>query len=208
MTSPPDQLSPSYLTVNPDGTITATFTGHVNAAAVDLPEGDANPTTDNVIAWRDPAGTIQEYIEAGFSNGHHVLLLSIGTNLSAYAELFDTAFEVHFGALRASVLNDAGQSSFLQLAPPGSALSLSSTFELDFVWDGVSSGSSAYADLPGASTVNGIASCGQLNNGGGPVIVNVGDAGGGSLILVAVPASGSVPPAGVSSHCAGVMWGN
>lgn len=47
-----DSLQPNYLTVNPDGTIGADFTGKINAQGLILPAADSNtPPPDNKIQW-------------------------------------------------------------------------------------------------------------------------------------------------------------
>lgn len=53
---------PSYLLVNPDGTIGANFTGHIQALALDLPSGSSftNPESNSRITWTDRASGVQD----------------------------------------------------------------------------------------------------------------------------------------------------
>lgn len=50
--APPDTIQPNYLTVNPDGTVGAAFTGLVHAEGLDLDAATASsPPDQNLIRW-------------------------------------------------------------------------------------------------------------------------------------------------------------
>lgn len=58
-----DTISPNYLTVNPDGTVSATFSGIIKAAGVSLPEAPnySTPLDENRVAWTRADGALNQF---------------------------------------------------------------------------------------------------------------------------------------------------
>lgn len=74
-----DTMVPSYIVLNPDGTIGADFTGHVHATGLDLDEaGGGGPTTAEKVAWLDSGHVERESLYGQFSFGAHRLVASAG----------------------------------------------------------------------------------------------------------------------------------
>ena len=73
-----DTISPNYLTVNPNGTVGANFTGHVAAAGVDLPAGvSASPPSDSRVRWLSQTdGAVLADLTA-FTSGQRLLAQSV-----------------------------------------------------------------------------------------------------------------------------------
>src|SRR4051794_14845259 len=57
-----DAMTPSYIVVNPDGTIGADFSGHVHAAGLDLDEADLIASVQHGVNWLDAGRNVVEGI--------------------------------------------------------------------------------------------------------------------------------------------------
>lgn len=110
-----EQLQPNYLTVDPSGRIGATFSGHVKAQGVDLPQAGGTPLVPvSALDWLDAAGNVQEFIQGSATN---TLELSATPN-------GDSALRISSGQLLISLptvgsvdlLDDSGASGFVQIA--------------------------------------------------------------------------------------------
>lgn len=121
-----EQLSPNYLTVSPTGGVGASFSGHVAASGIDLPEGGAAFTNVNAVDWLDALGQVQEWIQGGTQiigpALAHVLALIAGQQLAVPAGIIikaDTSGKAFISAQAGTdavqVIGQDGESSFLQL---------------------------------------------------------------------------------------------
>lgn len=99
----PGGLFPNYLSLNPDGTLDATFSGHVTAKGIDLPEADfaIGIDPDNLVRWLDSGGVEREGI--------------YGLNVGGTHQLFARA---DGGAGAVMLIDENQMSKFLQLIAP------------------------------------------------------------------------------------------
>lgn len=136
-----DTLQPNYLTVNPDGTISADFTGKINALGLTLP-GDGALTgdaPDNLIQWirssdsatvanlygaidlpgTPEAGQTYARIEAGAPDNlsEWAILQLYGNHPPPFTGQNRINCEV--GGQEVTLIDDTGASSFLQLLTTG-----------------------------------------------------------------------------------------
>lgn len=127
----PESLSPNYLTVNPDGTIGALFTGGVQMLE------EVVLGSEGAVTWTDPTGHISERVDGQINGGlHQIIVESAAPNSggSNFAELVANTSEgvlaggswIQALALASGdpgainiVLDSLGRSSFLQIANPG-----------------------------------------------------------------------------------------
>lgn len=139
-----DTLSPNYLVVNADGTVTANFSGFVDALGLQLPTALTTPDVEHhvdVIRWVDPntnkptGGAYSQY-SAGNPNTRFFSQAEASTDTSiAYLETFDdqaaaraflyasqsnrgaaASIGAVIGSHSTTILNQDGGSSFLQIA--------------------------------------------------------------------------------------------
>lgn len=138
-TPPPDNINPSYITVNPDGTISANFSGVVMAQGVTLPEYSPGPafSNPNAISWTPggslaPPGTFpNEWIEGqDYGAGRHVLWVASEPDFNDYAILLAdstangnsgqsvlwVSLASGGGSIQLRILDDSGKSDFMRVA--------------------------------------------------------------------------------------------
>jgi hypothetical protein len=219
-----DTITPTYLTIDAQGHVSASFTGIVNALGVTIPEGlNPNPSGQNEIAWVNSGGAVEERI-GSVNNGGVAALLAQATPAAAGVEglvkleafnhaatenaILSAAADDTTSSVSASatthgvvVIDSAGESSFLQLASPNN-------FRLAAgqgvaAWTGagaVSVVETALTGLPGAATAI-IFGC-QTSAHGFASYGGISGNAAGSFTFYAV-ATGGIPPAGDS---AAVTW--
>jgi hypothetical protein len=119
-----ETLTPTYLTIAPDGTISANFSGHVQASGVDLPAGvDAVTATNNSrVRWlRTSDGAVVASIFA-FDNGAQAqvsLLAQHGASSSAIipiATAGGAAVRALANGILKLIVDETGASDFEQLS--------------------------------------------------------------------------------------------
>lgn len=127
-----DTITPTYLTIDAQGHVTANFTGHIKASGVDLPEA-ANTlifSGANAVDWLDQVTQqVREYITGGLQGSLHALFLQSGPGANGEKASM-TLFHTDTGSAAASVtandgaghnvtariIDPLGGSNFLQLA--------------------------------------------------------------------------------------------
>lgn len=136
-----DTITPTYLTIDAQGHVSAAFSGHVSAQGVDLPEApNSSELPSSALDWQDAGGTVRQYLQ-GFESGAtgHDLNVSAGDSpglgsAGVFAQLLLSADRgpgpgLPYSALVATVANGGGiagptiidsadASSFLQLPSP------------------------------------------------------------------------------------------
>jgi hypothetical protein len=125
---PDESLQPNYLNVSSSGVVSATFSGHVKASGVDLPESTTAPfQATSAVDWLDSGGTVQEFLQGAQNGNLHQLTMETNANTGhGPAQLIvnvdptgaqggGSNVVAHAAAAAATVLNENGASSFLQL---------------------------------------------------------------------------------------------
>lgn len=125
--APSEALQPTYLTVNPDGTVSANFTGHLHAKGIDLGVDINVYSPDNKVEWETAAGTEAAEIGvqlAGADLRSLLRLLAVDTNGTGDVTSLTLAAgdAAGPGSLSASIapaaptviIDGAGKSSFVQ----------------------------------------------------------------------------------------------
>lgn len=174
-----EALSANYLTLGPDGSVGAAFSGHISAAGLDMPEGAFGDPL-STIAWHDSSGATQESIGGGAGGGLHVLQLFAGQSagVNALLELQTDGTNSSVGAgtnvAGVTVIDSRERSSFLQLADvQQTALSFG---DQTLTWPGGSNNSNAPTishGLPGVPRV--VLATMAATSAGGFTWVNVTD---------------------------------
>lgn len=121
----PDNLQPNVITVNPDGTIGATFTGTVYAKGLTLGATDSTAETPNTIQWvRQADGAVVAsvaqdlVIDPTTDTASRRLLLTATQDASAGdtgAEVMAYAIDGAGGRHYATIIDTQSRASFLQL---------------------------------------------------------------------------------------------
>jgi hypothetical protein len=194
-----DNLTPNVLTVAPDGTIGADFTGHVHAQGVDLNEVPITAfAPSSAIDWLDATQVVQSYVQGALEGIWHSLVLGATGRVSA-----------RVGPIAAPiaekvVIDNTLASSFAQLG----GQSQSETGFDTLTWPGGSPISSPLVvTLPGAGgTVRGIALTTQV--GASFVAIRRDLIGGGAIRFAGRTVDGSSPAAGSTAIFDYFIWGD
>lgn len=223
-----DRLTPNYLVVNPDGTVSANFTGIVNAQGIKITPGAGGVINfPNSITWQRSADgamvarvVAEEYtyngdpeqtatlqaIAPGTPPGQLLNGGSIVTNASRgvpqYNYVQASAFDSNGNGQNAVIIDAAGQSSFLRLDQL--RVSACGTGTLD--WPGGSTRSNTLNFEPLAVyPVGFIATCTYLSDNGYPAAI-AWSAYGSGINVYAITVDQHLPAAGVQCGFSWLAW--
>lgn len=126
-----DSMTPTYLTISPDGAIGADFTGKINAEGLEL---DAGTSSVNNVDWRAADGNIKASIQGSDTGGTALLWLlaqALGSDTAGGIQIQATGprgnAQINLGG------TEAGESITIDVGPSGTLTLLDNTLASQFL---------------------------------------------------------------------------
>lgn len=122
-----DNITPTYLTTNPDGTVSADFSGKIHAGGLTLDESGFGYDATSAAVWGTPDASAGEFIQGAHNGNHHQLNLEAVSQPDTHFALLlldsdaddlpaESLIQVQADGASAVLLDSNGESNFMRLA--------------------------------------------------------------------------------------------